>query len=557
MRFVILPQSPFVHEEAQSFYKRMIFIRPRPWDKSSTTNMLRKIKLVTTLSRENNQGILKPLSLDPLSHNPVSSIVRSHLYNVSNLRSPESQNSETTTPRPQQYFLGIIETTRLVHSIAHSEKSTNSNQDPSYQSALFVQNLLKFRRSKPIEQIEQALGQCGFELNDDLVLNVLRRHRSDWKPAYVFFNWISKVSIAGNGYTPSSEVWNEILDILGKMKRFEEVNQVFDEMSKRKGLVNEETFRTLLNRYSAAHMVQETIDIFYKRKEFGMELDSTAFQTLLMWLCRYKHVEAAETLFYSKRKEFRPDIKTWNVILNGWCVLGNVHEAKRFWKDILASGCKPDLFTYGTFIKALTKKGKLGTALKLFRGMWDKGCKTDVVICNCIIDALCFKKRIPQALEVFHEMNERGCPPNVATYNSLVKYLCKIRRMEKVYELVNEMEYKKGSCLPNAITYSYLLSSLKNPEEVPKLLERMERNGCNMNDDIYNLILRLYMEWDDQDGVRKTWEEMERNGWGPDQRSYTIMIHGHYDKRRTKDALRYFKEMTSKGMVPEPRTENW
>ncbi|KAG5046754.1 hypothetical protein JHK86_016160 [Glycine max] len=91
----------------------------------------------------------------------------------------------------------------------------------------------------------------------------------------------------------------------------------------------------------------------------------------------------------------RADIKMWNVILNGWCVLGNLHEAKRVWRDIVASPCKPHIFTYATFIKALTKKGKLGTALKLFRGMWGKGGKPDVVICNCIIDALCFKKRIP------------------------------------------------------------------------------------------------------------------------------------------------------------------
>ncbi|KAH1150526.1 hypothetical protein GYH30_044506 [Glycine max] len=52
-----------------------------------------------------------------------------------------------------------------------------------------------------------------------------------------------------------------------------------------------------------------------------------------------------------------------------------------------------------------------------------------------------------------------------------------------------------------------------------------------MNDDVYNMVLRLYMKWDDGDGVRKTWEEMERNGWGPDRRSYTIMIHENFEKR--------------------------
>ncbi|XP_020235903.1 putative pentatricopeptide repeat-containing protein At3g15200 [Cajanus cajan] len=415
-----------------------------------------------------------------------------------------------------------------------------------------IQNLLKFRRDKPTQQLEQALDQCDLHLTHDLVLDALRRHRSDWRPAHVFFNWASKAPT----YRPNSDVCNQILDILGKTKRFHELHQVLDQMSKTHGLINEATFSTLLRRFIAAHRVHEAVQLFHRRSDFGLDPGSEPFQTLLMWLCRYKHVEDAEALFHSD-PALRHDIKTWNLILNGWCVLGNVHEAKRVWRDIVASSCNPDVFSYGTFVNALTKKGKLGTALRLFRGMREKGgCKPDVVICNCLIDALCFKKRVPEALEIFREMkSEGGCEPDVATYNSLVKCMCKIRRMEKVYELVDEMERRKGGCLPNAVTYCYLLRSLKDPGEVRGVLERMERNGCGMNDDVYNLLLRLYVKWDDGDGVRRTWEEMERNGWGPDRRSYTIMVHGHFERGRVKDAVRYFEEMVSKGMVPEPRTE--
>ncbi|KAF8409207.1 hypothetical protein HHK36_005281 [Tetracentron sinense] len=420
-------------------------------------------------------------------------------------------------------------------------------------NALTVQNLLKVHGSSSIEELEQALDQCGLLLNEDLVLQVLRRHRSDWKPAFYFFNWVSKGG--GIGYAPGSGAYNEILDILGRMKRFGELGQVLDEMSKRGGVVNEKTFAILLNRYSAAHKIEETIQMFYKRREFGLELDLIAFQTLLMSLCRYKHVEAAEFLFHSKRKEFPPDIKTWNIILNGWCVLGSLREAKRFWNDIVSSRCKRDRFTYGIFINSLTKAGELSKAVKLFNGMWEKGCTPDVAICNCIIDALCFKKRIPQALEVFGEMNERGCLPNVATYNSLIKHLCNIGRMEKVYELLEEMEQKKDCCMPNARTYNYLLKSMKKPEEVPQLLERMERNSYRITGDTYNLILKLFMEWDQPERVRSTWVEMERNGVGPDQRSYTIMIHGLHGYGRMEKALSYFNEMTLKGMIPEPRTK--
>jgi len=418
--------------------------------------------------------------------------------------------------------------------------------------ALMFQNLLKDFSDHSNEELEQALDACGLSLSDDLVLNVLRRHSSDWKPASRFFNWVSTRSNP-NGYSPGSGAYNEMLGILGKMNRFDELHQVLDEMSKR-GLMNERSYGIVVHRYASAHRVHDAIDFFYNRKHYGLKLDLIAFQTLLMSLCRYKHVEVAEFLFHSKKGEFQYDIKTWNIILNGWCVLGIFRETKRFWNEIIRSKCKPDKVTYATFINSLCKSGKIHAAAKLFYAMWERGCTPDVVICNSLIDGLCFKKKIPEAIQIFREMNDKDCQPNVATYNCLIKHLCKIQRMEKVFELLGEMEEKGGSFSPNARTYSYLLSSSKKPEEISKMLERMKKNGCKMTGDAYNLVLRLYMKWNCEELVQSTWTEMERDGMGPDQRSYTIMIHGLYNQERIEDAMNYFNKMTSKEMVPEQRT---
>ncbi|XAR57639.1 hypothetical protein NMG60_11025866 [Bertholletia excelsa] len=436
----------------------------------------------------------------------------------------------------------------------HDNVTPVSNEHSDIENvALKVQNLLKVHANKPKNETVRALNNCGLLLSEELVISVLWRLRSDWKAAYIFFDWVSGGH--PSGYSPGSGSYNKILDILGRMKRFEELHQVLGEMSKREGLVNERTYGIVLNRYAAAHKVEDATQFFYKRKELGLKLDLIAFQTLLMCLCRYKHVETAEFLLLSKKNEFPPEIKTMNIILNGWCILGSFREAKRFWNDIISSKeFKPDRFTYGIFINSLTKAGKLATAVKLFRAMWEKGIDPDVAICNCIIDQLCFKKRIPEALEIFQEMNERNCSPDVATYNSLIKHLCKIKRMEKVFTLLNEMEQKGGDCLPNARTYGYLLKHAKKPEEVFDILESINRVGCKMTGDTYNLLLRLFMEWGCEERARSTWVEMERDGMGPDQRSYTIIIHGLYKKERFEEALSYFNEMMAKGMVPEPRT---
>lgn len=384
-------------------------------------------------------------------------------------------------------------------------------------------------------------------LTEGLVLEVVNRNRSDWKPAYALSRLILKKSIE----LTSASVHNEILDVLGKMRRFEEFHQVFDEMPER----DEKTYGVLLHRYAAAHRVDEAVKVYERRREFGIEDELVAFRGLLMWLCRYKHVEFAETLFCSRRREFDDDIKTMNIVLNGWCVLGNVHEAKRFWKDIVASKCRPDVVSYGTMINALTKRGKVGKAMELYRGMWETGRDPDVKICNNVIDALCFKKRIPEALGVFKEMSEKGCSPNVATYNSLLKHLCKLRRTEKVWELVEEMEDKGGSCSPNDVTFGYLVKYSQRPEDVEAVLERMRRNMCEMTSDLYNLMFRLYVQWGEEEKAREIWNEMERSGLGPDQRTYTVRVHGLHTKGKIGEALFIYREMMSRGMVPEPRTE--
>ncbi|EPS62708.1 hypothetical protein M569_12080, partial [Genlisea aurea] len=390
-------------------------------------------------------------------------------------------------------------------------------------------------------------------LTDESILDVLRRHRSGWKPAFAFFEWIRE----SYGHSPGVCVYNEVLDTLGRMRRFEEVRQVLDEMLGREKLVNFCTYEVVVRRLASAHQVDEAIKFFDRIEDLGLEHNLCAFQTLLLALCRYKHVEEAESLFRNRETGFTYDVKTWNVILNGWCLLRSLPDAKRFWRDLVASNCKPDKFSYGIFIHCLSKRGKITTASKLLKTMREKGCEPDSAICNTVIDGLCFKKRIPEALQLFDEMSTvyYNCPPTVATYNSLVKHMCKIRRTEEADRLIREMEGKGGDCRPAASTYVFLLRSTRKPEEVDRVLDRMEGSGCEVDGDCLNLLLRLFVAWGESRRAREIWDEMTERGVGPDRRSYAVVIHDLCEKGMAETARDYYGEMVSKGLIPEPRTK--
>ena len=201
-----------------------------------------------------------------------------------------------------------------------------SNDDSNTRNAVIIREILKSHENN--FQLETALSQCVLSVNEDLVVQVLQRHRSNWKSALSFFNW----ACTQTGYSHGSRAYNEMLDILGRMKQITLMRQVFDNIPKEKGVsvISDDTFAILMNRYAGGHKVQEAIDIFYKRKDYGFELDLVGFQTLLVSLCRFKHVEEAEALFLQKQNEFPPVIKSRNIILNGWCVMGVHMKQKGF-----------------------------------------------------------------------------------------------------------------------------------------------------------------------------------------------------------------------------------
>jgi pentatricopeptide repeat protein len=431
------------------------------------------------------------------------------------------------------------------------ELDNNSTSDcPEANDALVIQRL--FKANPTCEARVEALKQCGITVSTDLVLRVLSRYKSDMNIAMYFFMWASQQP----SYSHGTETYNAMLNILGRMKQFKTMWQLVEEMhngGNGPSLVTDETFTILIRRYAAAHMVERASEAFYKREEFGLKLNTPAFQILLGALCRYKHVQEAEAFLNLRQNEFPPDMKSLNIILNGWCALGNLREAKRFWNELIKKGHKPNLVTYGTFINALTKLGGLHEALKLFEAMWNKGCIPDVLICNNIIDALCSKKRIPEALVIFGEMNDHGCLPDIATYNSLIKHICNIRGIDKAYKLFYEME-RKG-CAPNSRTYHYFLSGAKEPKEALKVFQRMMKSGCMPTSDTYNLMLRMLIAWNDMDMVFRLWDDMERKGMGPDRRSYTVMIHGLYKNGRFDEAYKCYNEMATKGLLLEPRTK--
>ncbi|XP_042462244.1 putative pentatricopeptide repeat-containing protein At3g15200 [Zingiber officinale] len=109
-----------------------------------------------------------------------------------------------------------------------------------------------------------VLDECKIQLTENLVVLVLPRNRSDWKLALSFFKWAA----TQNDYLHGPRAYNEILDILGRMKQVKLMQEMFDEIPKdRQGYaINDKTFAILMNRYADINMSRRQKLYFFRNK---------------------------------------------------------------------------------------------------------------------------------------------------------------------------------------------------------------------------------------------------------------------------------------------------
>jgi len=90
---------------------------------------------------------------------------------------------------------------------------------------------------------------------------------------------------------------------------------------------------------------------------------------LLDSLGRAKLGKEAQALCGKLEGRFTPNLRTYTVLLNGWCRVKNLMEAGRIWNEMLDEGFKPDIVTHNIMLEGLLRSKKRSDAIKFFEIM--------------------------------------------------------------------------------------------------------------------------------------------------------------------------------------------
>ncbi|KAI9087803.1 hypothetical protein K1719_030133 [Acacia pycnantha] len=216
-----------------------------------------------------------------------------------------------------------------------------------------------------------------------------------------------------------------------------------------------------------------TISLFACVDLMGLVPDLVTLNILINCYCRMGQMHSAfsvlgkifkmegriietETVFGKMMKcGERPDIVTYNSLMNAYCLMNKIDETKEIFNKVVQSGCTLDVVCYGILIDGLCKVKKVDEALEFFEEMCRKNIVPNEVIYSSLIDGLSKSGKMPAAEDLFFEMLDHGHAPDIITYNILLDAFCKSQNLDMGIALI-----KKGvgrGIWPSVYTYSILI----------------------------------------------------------------------------------------------------
>ncbi|KAG6394902.1 hypothetical protein SASPL_145493 [Salvia splendens] len=403
---------------------------------------------------------------------------------------------------------------------------------------------LKF---KSPDSVVRALEGCGVNFSEDLVEQVLTRFSCDWIPAFGFFKWAE----THNGSAHSARLYNLMVDNLGRMRKFDVMWELVEEMKSLEGYVTLDTMTNVVRRLARAGKYDDVVEAFKKMEVYGVEKDVTAVNMVMDALVKQGSVEHAERVHLYHTDRIPPNLRTYNVLVHGWCKTRQMEKAKKTIAEMQEHGFSPDSVTYTCVIESYCRERDFRKVEATLEEMKGKGQQPSVVTYTVLMSAFSKAKETDKALQIYEEMKQSGCSPDAAFYDVFIHALSRAGRLKDSDAVFDDMSRQGVS--PKVATYNTLILIAANglqEEKALNILKRMEEDKCKPDRTTYAPLLKMCCTLNRMKVLTFLLSHMFKNDVGMDLGTYSLLVSRLCRNGRLDRACIMFEEMARKGFVP-------
>ncbi|GMP56359.1 hypothetical protein CsSME_00020882 [Camellia sinensis var. sinensis] len=412
-----------------------------------------------------------------------------------------------------------------------------------------ISKVLKNRFQSP-DDVIQALNCCccSVDLSESVVEQILKRFSNDWIPAFGFFNW-GKFQM---GFEYSGELYNSMVDILGKCKKFEVMRELVEEMDQFEGYITLITMTKVMRRFAKAYRYEDAIEAFRRIERFGLSKDVEAMNALMDALVKENSVEHAQDVYLEFKNCIPPNSHTLNVLIHGWCKVRQMERARETMGDMEKLGFHPNVISYTCFVEAYCREKDFRKVDVILEEMQEKGCPPNAVTYTIVMHALGKAKEIGEALKVYEKMKKDGCVLDSPFYSSMIYILSNAGRLKDAREVLDDMPNR--GVIPDVLTYNTMISAAcehSQEENALKLLQEMEKNQCKPDLKTYAPLLKMCCRKKRMKVLFFLLKHMFENDVSLDLGTYSLLVRGLCKSGKLEHACSFFEETVLRGFVPK------
>ncbi|OMO76147.1 hypothetical protein CCACVL1_15849 [Corchorus capsularis] len=348
--------------------------------------------------------------------------------------------------------------------------------------------------------------------------------------------------------------------------------RIFDNMAEKKVFL----WNLMANEYAKVGDYKESMSLFKKMVETGIELNSYAFSCVLKCLAalgdltegecvhgyllklgfaRYNSVVNSLIAFYFKGKRVENasklfdelsdrDVISWNSMISGYVANGLAEKGMEVFKEMLCLGIDVDLATVVSVLVGCANLGTLSFG-KVVHGLSIKASfEGKLRFDNTLLDMYSKCGDMDGAFRVFEKMGERS----VVSWTSMIAGYTRSGQSDGAIRWLRQME-REGVKL-DAVAITSILhacarnGSLENGKDVH---DYIKANGMDSNLFVCNALMDMYAKCGSMEDANSVFSQMTVK----DVISWNTMIGGYSKNCLPNEALELFA-----AMIEEPKPDS-
>ena len=233
--------------------------------------------------------------------------------------------------------------------------------------------------------------------------------------------------MALQGVPANRVTYNVLLKGYCELLQLEKAKELVKEMGGKIGIEpNVVSYNILIDGCILVDDSAGALTYFNEMRERGIAPSKVSYTTLMKAFALTGQPKLSHKVFdeMSKDPRVRVDQVAWNMLIEGYCRIGLIEEAKKLVERMKESGYLPDVSTYGSLANGIAIARKPGEALLLWNEVKERyngkpSLRPDEGLLDSLADICVRAAFFKKALEIVACMEENGISPNKTKYKRI------------------------------------------------------------------------------------------------------------------------------------------